>query len=1008
MKKFVKFLQGIAIGLLLIALIAGNIAAYLFSDVIGVYLSGYDIDTSGVDFQQTAAIAERIEAEGLVLLKNEEIEKGVPSLPLQENVKKVNVFGWSSISPAYSGGGSGDSGSTEKAVTFYQGLENAGLMPNPALKTAYTNYYKERKSDNYWSKSYPYLNLIEPTAAELQSAVDMQEALAYSDTAIVFITRLGGEHQDLPKRQVKVNLPEDNTRTYLDISTEEEGLLDLIEATGFKNVIVIANSINTMNLDFTDRPSVKSALTVGAIGQYGANAIAKALTGEVNPSGKTVDTYAYDFSTAATYANSPDAQVVNTITAGVKKYTDANRYYIDYQEGIYVGYKWYETADAEGFWNTDFAKNKWGINNGYEDVVQYPFGYGLSYTEFNWNLLSVSPAPGSVITADTEIKVEVEVENVGSVPGMDVIELYYGAEYKKGGIEKSAKNLIGFQKTVELDPVSSEKEDAIRSTKFTISFKASDMASYDYNDANSNGHEGYELESGEYTIYLSKDVHTPVTLQNSQDSSVITYTVSNDINIDYVDGNEVYNRFTGNEASDNGVSSDGANVNQNIVYMTRNDFSGTFPQEHLTDRKQGFNATTDWNSFKDTDETYTQGAAGDLRLYDESGNPNLELIKELGKDYDSEKWTQLLNQMSADDLLNLFLYGGYQTKDIASIGKPLLRDLDGPMGLNGSVMTGKEYDFTFFPSETVLAQTWSEKLAYTYGLVIGYEASNSVSGWYAPACNLHRSPFGGRNFEYYSEDAFISGKMAANTIKGAANNGVYCYLKHFAVNETANIQSGASIGLYTWVTEQAMRENYLKAFEIAVKEGGANAVMNAYSCIGATWCGGSYALLQEVLREEWGFRGSVITDAWTPGNTEYVFDLGLRSGTNLILNSSNTLTAFSMLKDKTSTTALSCLRESAHNTLYTLCNTLYRQAEYLAAKDRGENPDGDMFAVEIGGKGVSGGFQTWIVLLVALDVVVVVLTSVWAYFAFFKKPLKKPTKKSSKKTVKKGTKKRVR
>lgn len=989
MKKTLKVLQAVAMGLLIIALIAGNIAAYLFSDVIGVHLSGYDIDTSGVKFDETAKIAEQIEAEGLVLLKNEEIEEGVKSLPLQDDVKNVNVFGWSSIAPAYSGGGSGDSGSVDKAVTFYQGLQNAGLTPNPAIQKAYSDYYAGRKSDGYWSKSYPYLNLIEPTKAELTAAVNMQDALRYSSTAIVFITRLGGEHQDLPKRQVKAKLPTDEDRTYLDISTEEEALLDLLEETGFKNVIVIVNSINTMNLDFVDRTCVKSAMSVGAFGQYGANAIAKALTGAVNPSGKTVDTYAYDFSTAATYANSPDAQMVNTEEAGVKKYSDADRYYIDYQEGIYVGYKWYETADAEGFWDTDYAKTTWGIKNGYKDVVQYPFGYGLSYTEFNWNLVSVSPAPGSTITADTEIKLTVEVENVGSVPGMDVVQVYYGAEYKDG-IEKSAKNLIGFQKTVELDPVDSEKEDAISGTKFTISFKASDMASYDYNDANENGHEGYEMERGNYTVYLSKDAHTPATLKNGKDSSVITYTVQSDINIDYVDGKEVYNRFTGNEASDNGISSDGSNVKQNVTYMTRKDFTGTFPTLHLTARKQGFTATTDWNSFKDTEETYTQGASGDLKLYDENGNPNLDLIKELGKDYDSEKWTQLLNQMSEKDLLNYFLYGGYQTPEIASIGKPLLLDLDGPMGLNGSVMTDKQYDFTFFPSETVLGQTWSEKLAYTYGLVIGYEASNSVSGWYAPACNLHRSPFGGRNFEYYSEDAFISGKMAANTIKGAANNGVYCYLKHFAVNETANIQSGASIGLYTWVTEQAMRENYLKAFEIAVKEGEANAVMNAYSCIGATWCGGSYALLQEVLRDEWGFKGSVITDAWTPGNEEYAFDLGLRSGTNIVLNSSNTLVAESKLKDKTSKTALYCLRESAHNTLYTLCNTLYRQAEYSEATKRGENPDGDMFAVEISGKGISGGFQTWILLLVLLDVVVVGLTTLWAYFVFFKKPLKKP------------------
>lgn len=979
MKKILKALQGLVIGLLLIALLAGNVAAYLFSDVIGTYLGGYNIDTSSIDFSKGSAVCEQIEAEGLVLLKNGKLTDGTSSLPLKSDVTKVNVFGWSSIAPAYSGGGSGDSGSTDKAVSFYQALTNAGIEYNNEIVDMYKAYKAGRSDDNYWNEQYPYLNLIEPSADYVESNVDMAAALEFSDTAIIFITRLGGEHQDLPKRQVKWNGTTDEDRTYLDITTEEEALLALIEQTGFENVIVISNSINTMNLDFVDSEVVDSAMTVGSFGQYGATAIVKALKGEVNPSGKTVDTYAYDLSTSSTYANSPDGQMIGTMEAGVKKYTNTGKCYMDYQEGIYLGYKWYETADVDGFWDSNFAKEKWGIENGYYDVVQFPFGYGLSYTEFEWDILSVSPAPGSVITPDTEISIEVQVRNVGDVPGMDVVQLYYGAEYN-GGIEKSAKNLIGFQKTIELDPIS---QDGV-ATKFTLSFKASDMASYDYNDANGNGHEGYEMEAGEYKVYLSKDAHTVATLADESDSPVITYKVAKDINIDEIDGREVYNRFTGDSASDNGISSDGSNTNQNIVFLSRADFAGTFPVEHDTNRTQDFSYDTNWNSFKDTDETFTQGASGDLMLFID-GTPNLELIKELGHDYNSPKWDDLLNQMSAEDLRSLFLYGGYQTAEIQSIGKPKLIDLDGPMGINGSVMTDKEMDFTFYPAETVLAQTWSEKLAYTYGLSIGYEASAGVSGWYAPAANLHRSPFGGRNYEYYSEDPFISGKMAANTILGATNNGVYCYLKHFAVNETANNGKKASGGMYTWVTEQAMREVYLKPFEIAVKEGKANAIMNAYSCIGATWCGGSYALLEEVLREEWGFEGSVITDAWTPGNLIYDFDLGLRSGTDLILNSSNTIIADSSLKDKTSATSLSCLRDAAHNTLYTLCNTLARQADYLEAKENGENPDGDMFAVEIGNKAAGEGFQDWKILLVVVDVVALTLLSTWAYFALFRR-----------------------
>ncbi len=982
MTKTKKIIRCAIIIFIVCVLIAADVLACLFSDAIGTYLGGYDIDVSNIDFTKSKELCEEIEAEGLVLLKNDDTVSGKKSLPLADSVNKVNIFGWSSISPAYSGGGSGDSGSTDKAVSFYQALENEGIEYNKSLYEMYVGYKGKRDDDNYWGKQYPYLNLIEPNANYIEEKVDLESVKQFSDTAIVFLSRLGGEHQDLPKRQVKWGgQVTDESRTYLDITKEEEELFKLVSRLGFDNVIVIVNSINSLNLSFLKNSSINSAINVGALGQYGATAVVKAIKGLINPSGKTTDTYVYDFSTNPTYVNSPDGHIINTASSGVKSYSnEKDMYYIDYQENIYLGYKWYETADKDGFWDTDFAKNKWKISNGYADVVQYPFGYGLSYTDFKWDIVSVSPSRGSSIDADTEISITVRVENTGSVKGADVVQLYYEAPYLSGGIEKASKNLCAFQKTVQLNPNGSDGS----STEIILSCKASDMASYDYDDANKNGHIGYELEKGEYTLYLSTDSHNLAKIDGTNNDSKISFKVKNDIKISEIDESEVYNKFTDDSALDNAVSCDGSNTDQNIKYLTRKNFEKSFPKGTTTQRKIDFKLSNDWNTYNDTDEKSKQGVSGNLKLFDEKGNANYDLINKLGSNYDDPKWEDLLNQMTKDDLVNLYLLGGYQTCEIESIGKPKLLDLDGPQGLNGSVMTNKSTDFVFYPSETVLAQSWSHELAYKYGMTVGYEAKAGVSGWYAPACNLHRSPFGGRNYEYYSEDAYLSGMMAANTITGAKNSGLYCYLKHFALNETASCGNNSSIGLFTWVTEQALREVYLKSFEIAIKDGGANAVMVAYNKIGSVWCGGSYALLNGILRDEWNFKGSVVTDAWVPSNGEYDFDLGLRSGVNIILNSSNTSIANRKLKDKTSTTALHCLRESAHSTLYTLCNTLYQQYEYTKAVDSGKKADMVVTSVNI--KGNNGhSLDTWAYILIAVNVVVISGLLIWLYFIFIKK-----------------------
>ena len=948
----------VAITLIAVIIVAADIVCGLFYNIITPFLNGYGFDTSNVNFENGKQVCEDIESEGIVLLKNED-----DVLPLKE--KKVNVFGWSSISLAYAGGGSGSSSAVKQAVSLYKALENAKIEYNTELYEAYKAYKADREEGSYWTDQYPYLNLIEPSVSYMQKYIDA--AVDFSDTAIIVVTRLGGEHQDLPKTQVKWKQAEDKTKTYLDISNEESALIEAVTSK-FDNVIVLVNSINTMNLTFLDDNGIKAALLVGAVGEYGSNSVVKVLTGEVNPSGRTSDTYAYDFSTAPSYVNSPNGHIMNTDTTGVKKYVGTDDTYIDYSENIYVGYRWYETADAEGFWSTKYAEEKWGVT-GYNDVVQYPFGYGLSYTKFEWNIQSVQPASGSTIKSTDEITITVSVTNTGNVPGKDVVELYFGSEYNGGKVEKASKNLLSFEKTETIYPASEKSDKVVKNqiVKFTI--KASDLKSYD-----TSGNGSYVLEKGRYDLYiapnshsLSDDVHSVIGEAN------VYYNVVADEKINTVDGKEVKNRFTGDSATDNGVSIDGTNSDANITYLTRSDFEGTFPTvKPARGKSDKFLPETAKTDKSDTTETFKQGENNGQYLYN-NDELNKDLIFKLGKNYDAPEWETLLNQLSVDEMYSLCAFGGYQTNEIPSIKKPKHLDMDGPQGINSSVISseGTEIKLTLFPSETVMGQTWNSVLLYTYGLVLGYEAGQqgvNVAGLYAPGLNIHRSPFGGRNFEYYSEDPVLSGKLAACMIEGATNNGLYVYIKHFAVNETASNGSAASIKMYTWLTEQSLREIYLKSFEIAVKEGGANAVMSAYNRIGSVWCGASYALLTEVLRGEWGFNGSVVTDAWTAGNTFYNMDAGIRAGNDFLLNSANTSFGLgNIFKDKTSATAKACMRKSAHNILYTYCNTVYRQHVYTT------NPDSvnSKFAVQVSGKAAANVKATWVIWLVLLNVVAI-------------------------------------
>lgn len=946
MKKTMgKTIQLIAIGVLACVFIAANIVLNFFKGIVDQYLGDNFLPAETLDPAEGDAAVQKVAEEGFVLLKNEN-----NTLPL-ENVTKVNLFGWGSSDAGLlmCGGGSGDftmwsNGEEKKKIVglkeALEGLADKPFEVNPDLVSYYESYctvYRNGGTDSRpgwfnYSGDPKYFNLVEPNINDYPAQV-LDSAKAFSDTSIVVITRTGGESLDLPKYQRKFKpssnpasangtVTTDETRTYLQLSAEEEALMNYVQE-NFDNVIVILNTSATMECGFLESDKVDAAISIATPGQSGLVSLAKILRGQVNPSGRLVDTYAYDLKTAASYANSPNANVQDGST-GEKTYTNsASESYIDYLEGIYVGYKWYETADAEGYWNG--VSNEYGT--GYDGVVQYPFGFGMSYTDFEWTVKSVSPASGSQITEDTEITIELNVANIGDRQGKDVVEVYYEPPYNPGGVEKSSSNLIAFTKTNALNPKGEENS----FQTVTIKFKAEDMKSYDcYNLSGSVGDNGgYVMEKGDYTIKLSTDAHNVKKTASGSviNNGVITYTVKSDIHVeqDSATGTVVENRFTGDTA-DGGISIDGKNVpGWDLKYLSRADFEGTFPRETLDRREKGSFNPNGWLSDKENvDAKPTQGVNGDLRLVENMGSDNAtyndELIMKLGdeKNYgDDSLWGPLLDQITEDELCEVVAKGGYITRNIDSIGKPTMVDLDGPTGFNRHPHSTPQ--FSGFPSAIVVAGTWNTDVAKLFGRVVGMEGYKAkYGGWYAPGMNIHRSPFDGRNYEYFSEDPYISGMIGASVVEGTAQEGIYSYIKHFALNETENKRNG----LYTWVSEQALREIYLRPFELSIKEGKASAIMSSYNRIGDTWTGGSHALMTEILRDEWGFKGTAVTDYLDGSDSYKTVDQGIRAGNDIWLENGNDASYGAIgFKDTTSATAISCAREVAKHVIYTYCNT---------------------------------------------------------------------------------------
>lgn len=812
-------------------------------------------------------LAKDVQSEAVTLLKNDD-----SNLPLSG--KKVNVFGWGSTNPVYGGTGSGSMSKQYKTVSLLDGMKQAGLKTNTELSKLYTDYRKDRPEVGMFAQDW---TLPEVPAKQYSDKL-VSDAKDFSDEAVVVLTRVGGEGADLPTdMKAKGITYKNNSKDYddfqkgesfLQLSKTERDMIDLVTS-NFKKVTLVYNGANTFQFDFlNDYPQIQSVVWCPPAGQTGFSALGEVLAGETNPSGKTSDTFLKDLTKSVSYNNFGKFEYTNMAdkAAKYKGFTGddvtAIPGFVNYSEGIYVGYKFYETASDEGLIN-------------YDDTVAFPFGYGLSYTSFDQKLDSVKYKGGKVTVTAT-------VTNIGDKAGKDVVEVYYNPPYTDGGIEKASKNLAGFEKTKELQPGESQK--------VTVKFDDDDMASYDYKGA-----KAYVLEKGDYDISIQSDSHHVIDHQKVTVKDTVTY--NSDSNTHNGDAVAATNEFDYAAGDVTYLSRAGHFANYAKATAAPTNFSMS------DEAKAEFTNNSNYDPKKydnDSDEMPTTGAKNGLKLY-----------QMYGKDYDDADWDKLLDQLTFDDMDNLIANGGYGTPAVKSVGKIQLTDADGPASLNNN-FTG--VGSIGFPASTAFACTWNRDLAKQFGEMIGDMAHDMhVAGWYAPAMNIHRSAFSGRTFEYFSEDSLLSGAMASNEIVGAKSKGVYSFMKHFALNDQETNRTNM---VCTWANEQSIRETYLKPFEMSVKEGGAQAVMSSFNYIGYTYAGASSNLLQTVLRDEWGFKGFVLTD-YFGGYGYQNADQEVRAGNDSMLA---TTKITNHITDK-SATSVKAMRQAAHNILYTAANS---------------------------------------------------------------------------------------
>jgi len=871
-ESWIVALVGIVVAISM--MLSGPLATLLNNATITKYM------LSDATVSKANELAKEVQSEAITMLKNDD-----SNLPLSN--KKVNVFGWGSTNPVYGGTGSGSMSDQYDTVSLLDGMKEAGLETNADLSKLYTDYRADRPVVAMWAQDW---TLPEVPADQYSDSL-ISDAKSFSDEAVVVITRVGGEGADLPTNMKAETITyENNSKDYddfqdgehfLQLSKTEHDMIDLVTK-NFDKVTLVYNGANAFQFDFlSNYPQIKSVLWCPPAGQTGFSALGDVLAGETNPSGKTSDTFVKDLTKTPVFNNTDGAAAASSSSVGADgafvydnvddlaaKYTGFTGQestvlpsFVNYVEGIYVGYKFYETAADEGLIN-------------YDDTVIYPFGYGLSYTSFEQKM-------GDVSHKDGKVTFDVTVTNTGDTAGKDVVEVYYNPPYTDGGIEKASKNLVAFEKTGKLEPGASET--------VKIEFDDDDMASYD-----NKGAKAWVLEKGDYAISIQSDSHHVIDSEKINVADTITYdSESNTHNDDQTVATNQFDYAAGD-----------------VTYLSRANHFANYAEAtaaptnfSMSDEvKAAFTNNGNYDPTKyndDSDEMPTTGAKNGLRLADM-----------YGKDYDDADWEKLLDQLTFDDMDNLIANGGYGTPAVFSVGKIQLTDADGPASLNNN-FTG--VGSIGFPASTAFACTWNKDLAKQFGEMIGDMAHDMhVAGWYAPAMNIHRGAFSGRTFEYFSEDPLISGVMASSEIAGAKEKGVYSFMKHFALNDQETNRTNM---VCTWADEQSIREIYLKPFEMSVKEGGAQAVMSSFNYIGYTYAGASNNLLNTVLRDEWGFKGFVLTD--------YFGGYGYQNGDQEIRNGNDSMLATTKITnhitDK-SATSVKAMRTAAHNILYTTAN----------------------------------------------------------------------------------------
>ena len=856
-------------------MLSGPLATLLNNATITKYM------LSDATVSKANELAKEVQSEAITMLKNDD-----SNLPLAN--KKVNVFGWGSTNPVYGGTGSGSMSDQYDTVSLLDGMKEAGLETNADLSKLYTDYRADRPVVAMWSQDW---TLPEVPADQYSDSL-ISDAKSFSDEAVVVITRVGGEGADLPTNMKAETITyKNNSKDYddfqdgehfLQLSKTERDMIDLVTK-NFDKVTLVYNGANAFQFDFlSNYPQIKSVLWCPPAGQTGFSALGDVLAGETNPSGKTSDTFVKNLTKTPVFNNTDGAAAASSSSVGADgafvydnvddlaaKYTGFTGQentvlpsFVNYVEGIYVGYKFYETAADEGLIN-------------YDDTVIYPFGYGLSYTSFEQKM-------GDVSYKDGKVTFDVTVTNTGDTAGKDVVEVYYNPPYTDGGIEKASKNLVAFEKTEKLEPGASET--------VKIEFDDDDMASYD-----NKGAKAWVLEKGDYTISIQSDSHHVIDSEKINVADTITYdSESNTHNNNQTVATNQFDYAAGD-----------------VTYLSR--------ANHFANYAEATAAPTNFSMSDEVKAAFTNNGNYDPTQYDDDSDEmpttgaknGLRLADLYGKDYDDADWEKLLDQLTFDDMDNLIANGGYGTPAVSSVGKIQLTDADGPASLNNN-FTG--VGSIGFPASTAFACTWNKDLAKQFGEMIGDMAHDMhVAGWYAPAMNIHRGAFSGRTFEYFSEDSLLSGVMASNEIAGAKEKGVYSFMKHFALNDQETNRTNM---VCTWADEQAIREIYLRPFEMSVKEGGAQAVMSSFNYIGYTYAGASNNLLNTVLRDEWGFKGFVLTD-YFGGYGYQNADQEIRNGNDSMLA---TTKITNHITDK-SATSVKAMRTAAHNILYTAANS---------------------------------------------------------------------------------------